>query len=275
MSVNPFQPYGGQTAYQINTTNAFEGQLADLSVKVVRSYAALEALGFGLGVVVANAATNQCRLPMINSVALTESSATVSGNVIAGNVNVTTISNGARTTTTTAISPVTFATSDANTLALIATAIKAVTGVANATVSGSTITVTANNDTEVTLSGFVTTGGAGQNTWSTVNSTTDTFAGVSLFEQTIQNDLVTGAAIYPVGGAVNVLTMGRVYVTAENAVAGPATSVNWRFQTGAAGSQRGGWSATTDSGTCQALSRARWVDSIASGAVGVLEVSLP
>lgn len=263
-----------QTSYALNTVNAFAGQIADIGPKMVRSYAAAEAIPFGLGLMIDVSDTAKCRLPFVNQVVLTESTAQVAANSTTGTVNVTTLVSGVPTTVSTNIGPVVFNNTDAATMTALAAAIAAVAGVKSATAGNGTITVVANNDTSVTLSNFATTGGAGQPAWSYADSSSDLFVGISLFEQTIENDLKTGTAQYPIGAAVNVLTMGRVFVVPEVAVK-PGDAVYVRFATGANGSQPGAFGNTSDSGSCVQLTRARWLDAIAAGACGQLEVSLP
>ncbi len=282
-----------QIAYSINIANAFAGQLGDIGPKTVRSYAAAEQIPFGMGVMRDTGDNAMIRLPFVNHVVLTESTALVASNSTVGTVNVTTLVAGVPTTVSTVLTATVFATDDPTTLAAIAAKIAAVAGVASATVGVNNITVVADADTSVTLSGFATTGGASQPTWSYADSSSDFFAGVSLFDQGLENPLVTTSTSianqqnaqsvqYPVGWPVSTLTRGPVYVQPEVAVK-VGDPVYVRFAAGANGIQPGAFGNTDDSGTCVQVTRARWLDPIAgattngipSGAVGLLEISLP
>ena len=263
-----------QTSYSLNTINAFAGQLADIGPKTVRSYAAAEAIPFGMGLMQDRGSAGQCRLPFVGQVVLTESTAQVASNSTSGTVNVTTLADGVPTTVSTNLSATAFITDDPTTLAAIAAKIAAVVGVKSAMPGNGNITVVANPDTSVTLSNFVTTGGAGQPAWSCADRSADLFLGISIFEQTIENDLNTGTAQYPVNKEVNVLSRGTVFVAVETAIK-PGDPIFVRFAAGANGTQPGAFGNTDDSSTCVQVSRARWLDQIAAGAVGKLEVSLP
>ncbi len=269
-----YTPYGGQTAYQINTVNAFEGMLAAIGPRSILSYAAAESMGFGLGVMIDRTDPTMCRLPFVTSATLTESIAQVASNSTTGTVNVTSLVAGVPTTVSTNVGPVVYATSDADTLAAIAAAIAAVPGVASATVSGSVITANANNDVSITLTNFVTTGGASQPTWTSAYTCGDLWVGVSLFKPTAENDLDTGVASYEIGDPVSVLALGSAFVTAEVAVK-PGDPVYVRFAVGANGSNPGSFGNVADSSTCLLLSNVRWLAAIAAGAVGKLGVGLP
>ncbi len=274
-----------QIAYDYNLTNAFVGTLGDVSPNTVRSYAAGEKIPFGLALMRGTADTSKVRLPFVHQIVLTESTAQVAGNSTAGTVNVTKLVDGVPITTSTNLSATVFATDDPTTLAAIAAKIAAVPGVKSAIAANGTITVVAADDVSVTLSNFATAGGAGQTTWSYADSTDDLFAGVALFDQGVENALITTSTPiadqqdptstqYPVGWAVSTLTRGTANVAPETAI-NLGDPVYIRFASGANGSQPGAFGNTDDGGTCVQITRVRWVDPIASGAVGLLEISLP
>jgi hypothetical protein len=271
-----------QNSYSVNTINAFAGQLADIAGSNIRSYAAMQPIPFGVALAQGKAKASQCRLPQINSTVLTESVPMVAANSTVGTVNVTTYVAGVSTLVSTNIAPVVFVTSDPVTLTAIAAAIALVPGVLSAVAGASNITVTANPDTQVTLSGFVTTLGAGQPLWTAVGTSNDLIIGVSVMEQTIENamnqqvfyPLTDSTAQYPYAKAVNVLRRGLIFVACEQTV-NPGDPVFTRFQVGAVGTVLGGFRKDADTGKALQLPRAAWVETIQAGAVGVLDISLP
>ncbi len=274
-----------QIAYDYNLTNAFVGTLGDVGPNTVRSYAAAEKIPFGIALMRGTADASKVRLPFVHQAVLTESTAQVASNSTTGTVNVTKLVGGVPTTTSTNLTATVFVTDDPTTLAAIAAKIAAVPGVKSATAGNGTITVVAEDDVSVSLSNFATTGGAGQPIWSYADSTDDLFAGVALFDQGVENALITTSTPiadqqdptstqYPMGWAVSTLTRGTVNVAPETAVS-LGDPVYIRFASGANGSQPGAIGNTSDGGTCVKITRARWVNPIANGAVGLLEVNLP
>lgn len=97
--------------------------------------------------------------PVASVQTLTFSAATVTGNVINGSVNGV------------ALAPTTWATSDAATLAAVATLIAAQPGITSAVAASPVITVTGNVGSLLTLSGFVVTAGASQPTVAVATTT--------------------------------------------------------------------------------------------------------
>lgn len=267
-----------QTSYTQNMARGLEGQLADISNHNVETRRALEKIPFGRAVVRGNAAPGKdVRLPMINRVTLAASIELVAANSTVCTVNVTTIdANGDRTTTSTTIAAEVYATSHAATMAALAVKIDAVAGVASATVNGSDdnkIDIVAASDTEVTISALATTGGAGQPTWTATDTSADAFAGVALHKPNTEQD-ANGVAQYTVGRAVNVLTAGTVYVYAEAAITG-GDDVYTRYKVGAAGTKQGRFLKTADTSKAFQLTRARFPEDIASGAIGPVQINLP
>jgi hypothetical protein len=178
---------------------------------------------FGQNPQPAQIAIGKVPAPVAGVMTLTFSAATVTGNVINGQVNGT------------AVGPITWATSDAATLTAVAAAIAAVPGVASATVAGEVITVTGAVGYSLTLSGFAVTGGASQPnvaiatttpavTWSAglaaIRAVNDTWYGLVITDRTAGAilDVAAWAEANPikfgaVTGDANVLT------TATNDVA--------------------------------------------------------
>jgi hypothetical protein len=265
-----------QPNYTSNLARGFEGQVADLRNFTSESRRALEKIPFGRALARGQAKPGQdVRLPMVNSVVLTASVDLVASNATTGSVTVTTIdANGDRQSVTTALTATAFATDHATTLAAIATKIDAVSGVASAVAAGDAITVKAENDTEVILSGFQTTGGAGQPTWTTAESTTDAFAGVSLHGHHIEQDNTTGIAQYLKGRTVDVLVDGAVNVKTEQATV-PGDNIYARYKVGAAGTLVGNFRKDADSAKAFQLTRARWTEALNAGDIGPLHISLP
>ena len=164
--------------------------------------------------------SNYMRLPYSNQADLTLDADLVTSNTIAGNVVV----NGS----TTAVS-VTFATDHATTMAALASAIAAVTGVNSATVTGAgsrQITVVADDDVDVYLDSFAVTGGVSQAGVTLDNTESGEFFGVSMFTQ-LEPD-ANGESYYGPGDSVNVGRDIYVDVRSEDAL-NPGDQVFVRF----------------------------------------------
>lgn len=234
----------------------------------------MEPIGFGLGVAQGRAKASDCRLPMIGNVVLTLSVDLVANNSTVGTVTVSQLVAGVRTAVVTNLTATVYAVSHAATLAAIAVKIAALPGVASAVASADIITVVASPDCEVLLSAFVTTLGAGQPAFSYAHTSADTLLGVALFEQTIENSLTLGTALYPAHKAVNVMRRGAVYVRSEDTV-GPASAVYWRVASDDTAEPIGGFTGTSDGNLSLAVTREFWSDDILAGAVGSFELSLP
>ena len=251
-----------QTSYATDMTNGFPGQLAGTEPTKVRTANALEALGFGLGLVQAKATgqSGKARLPQINSVVLTLSTDLVTSNSTVGVVTVTSIVAGVRTAVATTLTATVFATDHATSLAALATKIEAVAGVLTATpvTADDTITVIADPDVEVTLSAFVTTLGSGQPTYTYTETTTDRFVGITLHKQSAEMSS-SNVASYALSSAANVLRSGSVLVTAEVTVAA-GDPVYLRYKDGGAGKPIGGFRNDADSGKAVLVAGAVWPD---------------
>lgn len=210
----------------------------------------------------------QIRLPHVDIVAVTESTALVS-------LNSTIVTlNGI------ALAPIVFTTSNAVTLGLIAAQIAAQPLIASAVSNGTdTITINAVQGFAVTAT-FATTLGAGQPVWTSVSSNDNVFYGVAV---RIQNKMnlggptgSTGPAPYIPGDAVPVLTRGRIYVTVENNVTSDSP-VYWRIAPTLSFPIVGGFRSDSDSGNAILLNNniVRWITSATAGNLAVLEINQP
>lgn len=195
-----------QTSYPINMSIAQVGQLLDTRNRNVASLAALEAIGFGLGVCYSNdpATPNTCRLPRRTVGRLTFSADLIASNVINGSVNGE------------AIEAVTYAVSHDNTMDLLIAAIEDLDIVARAELmdeSGDNRIIAIEvYDADVTLASWAVTLGSSQATVATaVSSERERFAGIAVFTHTKENP-GTGGAAYAAGDSVSVLTQGGIWV---------------------------------------------------------------
>jgi hypothetical protein len=195
-----------QTSYPINMSIAQVGQLLDTRNRNVGSLAALEAIGFGLGVCHSNdpAKPNTCRLPRRTVGRLTLSADLIASNVINGTVNGE------------AMDAVTYAVSHDNTMDLLITALNAMDIVARASLMDATgdnrIIALEVYDADVALTSWAVTLGSSQATVATaVSAERERFAGVSMFSHTKENP-GTGGAAYAIGDSVSVLNQGGIWV---------------------------------------------------------------
>lgn len=184
---------------------AFGSRIRD----VIRSAVAAqnETIAFGVGVVLdAGGGVRRVRTQVAT---LTFSGVLVTANVVAGNVVV----NG----TITALTPTTFVTDHATTMAAIATKIAAVSGIASAVVSGNTIVVTGNANTDVRLTSFAVTAGGSQATVTVPYTSNDVFRGIVMADPTRIAD--AGFVQYDEAGYAE-RTMGVWVPVSENVSAG-------------------------------------------------------
>ena len=152
-----------QTSVSTDNDALWEGQLVypELPNEVVsKEVGESGGIDFGRTVVLIS---DKIYLPRSNKATFDLTAALVSGDVVALSVVV----NGS----TTALTNTTYATSHAATMASIETKIEAVSGIASATVSGNSITVYADAETDIYLTGAsVTNGGAGTAVASVTNT---------------------------------------------------------------------------------------------------------
>lgn len=259
-----------QTVYNFLMTIGVAGELYDIGFNnVLTPVSVIEpAIYPGLGVAKIIGQDLQVRLPHQDQVALVQSTA-----LVASNSTIVTL-NGI------ALSPVVYATSNAVTMAAIASLIAAQPNIASATFDGTaTINIQANQGFDVTVTA-VTTAGSGQPTWTEVYSNDNVFYGVSVYIQNKMNlygpQGSAGAAPYIPGDAVSTLTRGRIYVVAENNVTSDSP-VYWRMIPTMSNPVRGSFRSDSDSGNAILLSNSivRWITSASAGNLAVLEINQP
>lgn len=202
-----------QNTYNRYMGIAVPGLIADAEFTNKDGLQATEAIGLGLGVVQRIGYPNQGRLPKANKSTIVFAGDLVTSNVV--NLKV----NGL------AMSPVTFSSTHAATMALIVTAIKAIAGVANAVLDTSdtasrTILVYSTDGLACLVTDIAVTAGSTQTTGAATASTTDTLYGVSIFSQAIQQPYpaLNQQILYNSGAPVGCLLRGRIWTIAETVV---------------------------------------------------------
>jgi len=205
-----------QNTYNRYMNIAVPGLIADAEFTNKDGLQAAEAIGLGLAVVQKIGAPNQGRLPKANMATVVFSADLKS---TGGNDVINMKVNGH------AMSPVTFNTSHVHTMDLIVTALKAVTGVANAVVDTSdtdsrTILVYTNDGLDALVTDIVVVGSTTPATGTSTSETTDTIYGVSIMSQAIQQPYpaLNAPILYVNGAPVGCLLRGRIWVLAETAV---------------------------------------------------------
>jgi len=216
-----------QTSYNIEQGEAYAGMKVDSRFDTVESKLmeapANAAVPFGIGLMSGNEdAVNQVRRP-----AKTKSVLTASTDLVTSNSTIVTI-NG------TALDPVVYADSHADTMAAIAAAIEADDAVLTATYpgSGDDITIIGADGVAIDASA-VTTGGAGQPTWTQVQSDPGVVRGI-LVHRHVEKAQTTGvAALYDTDSA-DVLRVGEIWMPYTDT---PEVDAALYFELGAAGSE--------------------------------------
>lgn len=258
-----------QTNYDINQAVGMLGMLAsDTAPRFIEGGIAKEAIGVGSGISKVIGSDDQVRLPAANQGKVTFDADFVASNVINMTVNGT------------AIAPVTYATSHANTLALVAAAIAAVTTyVASASATGAReITVNGIDDVDVAITAIVVTLGLSQANGTFTKGTRDKLHGVAMLSQALEGNLpgVDTVPTVPAKSLVNVVRQGKVFVYFETAFNPDTDTLYCRFFDGGAGKAVGQFRNTDDSGTAFAVAGNFAVRSALSGAgIGVLELNRP
>ena len=186
-----------QLSYDINTDEAYAGLKVDSRFDTVESKLAQGTIGFGLGVMSGEDAVNQVRDPANNQTIFT-----ASGDLVTSNSTIVTVNGVAH-------DPVVFITDHATTMAAIATELETDSAVLSATVSGDDITVIGADGQAISVTG-VTTLGAGQITWSEVQSDEGVFRGISIHRH-VELDS-NGVAQYVDKSAVDVCRKGMIWM---------------------------------------------------------------
>lgn len=247
-----------QLNYNPNMEIGAPGLKADSGFDNVLSYRAAEDMGFGLGLV-AGSNDGDVLLPSKNVAVLLFDADFVASNVISLEVNGEEVE-------------VTYATSQAATLAALAEEINDLEGVSASVTAARQITVVSENG-PVLLENVEVTGGASQADSDVSYSGSHRFLGVSLRTHALEQNL-EGESFYKEKMAVSVLTRGRVYVLVENLVKA-GDSVYMRVEDGLASEKVGQFRSDADSGDAILVERARFVKGAGAGELAVLEVNLP
>lgn len=181
---------------------------------------------------------------------------TLSGDALNTSDTVTVTING------TSLSAITYATSEAVTLGLVAQQIQAVNGVVSATVAGRVITVLNNPGMPLKVNSVVVDDNA-------LASVAPSFA----IAHSSQNTLQLGKVYYSATDAVNALRRGQIYVQVEAAVTSDDSVYIRHKASGTLG--RGGFRNDTDSGTATLWSAAKFKTSAAANGFAIVEINLP
>lgn len=182
---------------------------------------------------------------------------TISGDTLAASDTVTVTVNGV------ALTAVTYATSEAVTLQLVADRIKEVNGVVSATVSGRVITVLNRPGLPLVVNSVVIADNA-------LASVAPSAAIVASMQAVTFNN---GDVFYAPSEMVTVLRKGRIYVQVEVAVTSDDPVYVRHVASGT--KVRGGFGNVVDSSTCFLVSGARYVTSAAAGGFAIVEINLP
>ena len=162
-----------------------------------------------------------------------------------------------------ALTAVTYLTSEAVTLQLVADMMKDVNGVVSATVSGRTITVLNRPGLPLIVNNVA--------IFDNALGAVAPSASMVASQQAVTFDI--GSVFYAPTELVTVLRKGRIYVQVEVAVTSD-DSVYVRHV--ASGTKvRGGFGNVVDSSTCFLVSAARYVTSAAAGGFAIVEINLP
>lgn len=251
-----------QTSYTFDMAKGFAGMKADSRFDHVESMQALESIPVGRAVVKVVGSDTQVRLPRKNNAVITFDADLVTSNVINGKFNGT------------AISPVTFATDHATTMGLVAAAFAALTGVGSATVTAArVITVVAAEGYDAIVTDVVVTLGASQAGATIALTSNDTFYGVALSTQAIEQD-ASGVVAYDQYQAVNVLRQGAVFVNVEEAVTSDSSVLMRAYGDGST-TFSGNFRDTADGNNTVAVSGAKYKGTTTGAGVVVVEFNLP
>lgn len=262
-----------QTTYSPDRAPGFAGQLLGIGNPWIRAGLALAAISFGLGIVIAAAGGQAVRLPNVNDADAVFNADLVTSNVINGSITVTDKDGVA---TVTALSPTTFATDHATTMAAIAAKLAAVTGVASAVVGGGsnrTLTVNATGDYAIALSAFVVTLGGSQATVTYAERTTDTFTGVALHQHKPPST-INGVARYEAAESVDVLEQGDAFVYVEGTVK-ETDPVYLRYRANGVGKDVGQFRVDSDSGRAVLVTGVRFAAGRTGAGIVAMRVNRP
>jgi len=188
------------TKYQNYYDVGQAGQVATLEDSNIKTRNAEQALAFGVAAVQGITPGTDVKAIYKDTAAITYDGDFVASNSIPMSVNGV------------AITPVVYATSHAATFAALIAAIDALDGVSAVAGTGREIIITIDNAvSNITLSDYTVTGGAGQAAGTVVYTSSDVFDGITALRHG-QPASIGGNDQYAINDAVNVLTKGVIYV---------------------------------------------------------------
>lgn len=191
-----------QTSYDLKMAEAFAGMIADARYTEKESFMCGEEIPFGRGVAGDKGNYDTVYLPKNDVLTLTfAGDALEASNVINGKINGH------------AIAPVTYAVSEANTMALIVAAIALLSGVSRATLTSAHVITVETQGLAISASDWAITAGTKQGTITPATSTTDDiFRGITLHEHNV-------GGVYKIKALANVGKKGVFWGEVSVAVA--------------------------------------------------------
>jgi len=181
---------------------------------------------------------------------------TLSGDVLNTSDTITATVNG------TALSAITYATSEAATLIAFAAQLEAVVGIKSVTIDSRVLTVLNNEGLILTINSIV-----------VAEDTTASVAPAFAISASSQNSAGIGDTKYLPGKVVSALRQGRILVYVEEAVT-VEDSPHVRFKV-SGDFRRGDWRTDVDTDKALAVTGARYVEGAAAGALAVVEINYP
>jgi hypothetical protein len=177
-----------------------------------------------------------------------------------------------------AITQQTFSSDHATTMAALAVKIAAKTTYVSAAsvTSAREITITAVDNTILSLTEIVVAAGGSQTTGSQTDGTRDSLLGVVLKSMSMEASMSDVLPSYPANSVANIMKQGQVWVYFETAFNPDSDTLYVRFKDGGTGKGVGQFRNDTDSGTCAAVTGNFKVLSHLTGAGnGKLELNKP
>ena len=251
-----------QTSYPVNQPIAFAGMKSDSRFDFVESFAAAEIIAFGLGVVKNIGVNNKVRLPAANQGVLVFDADLVTSNTIDMTVNGV------------AISQLTFSSTHAATMGLIATELETFDEILSATVDTRTITILTNDGEDLAITSIVVAAGGSQAGGVFTAGTRDILEGLALSTHAKEQALLTGIVNYAIADTVNTLRQGACYVVVEEAITSD-DPVYCRFLDGGTGKAVGQFRNDADSGTCFLVSNVKLKSNTSAAGIAILEINNP
>jgi len=250
-----------QTSYSRGMTASVAGQIADSMFTLKESKIALTDIPFGRGVVLADVLEDVCRLPLASEVDMLLDIDFEASNVINMKVNGT------------AIAPVTYATSHANTAGLLVTAIKALDAVSECSVSGRTFTIIT-DDSVATVTDFAVTGGTNQAVITSLTlDTNDVFHGVSVLTHNKEQGSSSDAQ-YDAKDTASIMRKGKIWVNVEQAI-DETDAVYMRFIADGADKLPGYFRKDSDSDKAVLLTGVKFRKRTTAAGLTILEINKP